>query len=312
MDPKSTFLLEIRFADNARSRKDLSCFTIDMVVDSDICNFKDFLDEIKEKYPPGYLEHATVAYYDHVRKAHVEVKTDQDLLAMFAKHTDNKEVNMSIAYTLPTEIPIWPAMHESVVDSKSTQPTCSQPTHEASSNHDTTREPSTPLADDNILANPEPENEFVEVDEENHLTNASKSRASHDDDVFESESDSDKVYEEEDGLVGKDPVPPLIVAYDKEDPPMTPGSTYPNMDEFKLALSYHAIKKEFEFNTKKSDTGRMILHCSRKVKDRCKWRLYATTMDDEVTVEVNLLFFVYLNHVGLITNSANLLSCVSC
>ncbi|CAN6163047.1 unnamed protein product [Urochloa humidicola] len=32
--------------------------------------------------------------------------------------------------------------------------------------------------------------------------------------------------------------------------------------------------------------GRMILHCSRRVKDGCRWRLYATTMDDKVTMQV--------------------------
>jgi hypothetical protein len=57
-------------------------------------------------------------------------------------------------------------------------------------------------------------NEFVGVDEENmYLT---KSRASLDDDIIsQSDYDFDKVCEEDDGLVGKDPLPPLIVAYDK-------------------------------------------------------------------------------------------------
>jgi hypothetical protein len=51
---------------------------------------------------------------------------------------------------------------------------------------------------------------------------------------------------------------------------MSMGSTYPNIDnKFKLALSYHAIKCEFEFDTQKSDPGRMIIHCSRKVEDGC-------------------------------------------
>lgn len=50
------------------------------------------------------------------------------------------------------------------------------------------------------------------VDEENmYLT---KSRASLDDDIIsKSNYDFDKVYEEDDGLVGKDPLPPLVVAF---------------------------------------------------------------------------------------------------
>jgi hypothetical protein len=59
-----------------------------------------------------------------------------------------------------------------------------------------------------------------------------------------------------------------------------------------LALSYYAIKHEIEYDTKKSDPGRMIMYCSRNVKDKCKWKLYAHTMNDEVTMEVT--FWVIL------------------
>jgi hypothetical protein len=52
--------------------------------------------------------------------------------------------------------------------------------------------------------------------------------------------------------------------YDKEDPPMIVGSTYPNMTEFKLALQTHAIKHEFDFNTKKSAPYRFTAYCSKK------------------------------------------------
>lgn len=89
----------------------------------------------------------------------------------------------------------------------------------------------------------------------------------------ESESDIDKDYVEGDGLVERDHVPPVFASFDKEDPPMTVGSKYSNIDEFKLALSYYAIKNEIEYDTEKSDPGRMILHCSKHLEDGCKWRL---------------------------------------
>lgn len=45
-----------------------------------------------------------------------------------------------------------------------------------------------------------------------------------------SDSDSGEEYEEEDGLIGKEPRPPLtLVSYDKEDPKMNLGIIYPNM-----------------------------------------------------------------------------------
>jgi hypothetical protein len=60
------------------------------------------------------------------------------------------------------------------------------------------------------------------VDEENLYLSTTKSEASHKA-VSHSESDSDLDYEEDNGLVGKDHVLALIVAYDKEDPPMDVG-----------------------------------------------------------------------------------------
>jgi hypothetical protein len=37
-----------------------------MVVDSDFPNYKDFIESVIEKYPPGYMEVAHVQYYDNV------------------------------------------------------------------------------------------------------------------------------------------------------------------------------------------------------------------------------------------------------
>lgn len=75
------------------------------------------------------------------------------------------------------------------------------------------------------------------------------------------------------------------VAYDRDDPPMSVGRLYPNLKEFRLALSQHAIKNEFEYNTKKSDLERMIAYCSRKDQEE-RWRLYASTYLDGITIKV--------------------------
>ncbi|WVZ79434.1 hypothetical protein U9M48_027013 [Paspalum notatum var. saurae] len=51
MDPDSSYLLKIRLTSNPKkSRKDFSCFKITKVVDSDLCNFKDFVEEIVDQY----------------------------------------------------------------------------------------------------------------------------------------------------------------------------------------------------------------------------------------------------------------------
>jgi hypothetical protein len=96
-----------------------------------------------------------------------------------------------------------------------------------------------------------------------------------------SDSESDEEYEEE------DPLPPMpLMAYDRDVPPMSVGSLYPNMEQFKLALSQHAIKHEFEYDTKKSDPGRLRAYCSRKEEKGCRWRLHASTIKGEKTVKV--------------------------
>jgi hypothetical protein len=102
---------------------------------------------------------------------------------------------------------------------------------------------------DLLLANPKPQNEHVGIDDEaEYLTHGKSGPAQ----VESSNSESDEEYEEEDGLVGKDPLPPTpVLAYDKNNPPMCVGSIYPNMREFRLALSQNAIKHEFEFNLEK-------------------------------------------------------------
>jgi hypothetical protein len=121
MDPNSSYYLEIKMVRNPRCRKEISCFIWDDIVDSDICNFKDFVDGVVAKYPPGYGEHVTVAYYDHASKTYLEVKSDQEFLAMFAEHVDKRIVSIAFSYNLPNETPEWPT----VSNSQSTQPTAS-------------------------------------------------------------------------------------------------------------------------------------------------------------------------------------------
>ena len=318
MDPKSTYLLKIRLTGNPKKRrKEFSCFHITKVVDSDLCNFKDLVETIVDAYPHGYNEIVSVFYYDEVQKNFPQVTTDQELLAMFNKHVDSKEVRMTITYSEPTDVvsipesytqqnvevldipstpsvacPILAAASQSTMPTTSNpiEPTTSQPTMPTTSNptEPTTSQPSTnePTDDDDYLANPKPHNEHVGVDEEGLYLTCGKSRASLSD-SSDSDSESDEEYQEEDGLVGQDPLPPIpVVAYDKEDPPMGVGSIYPNMREFRIALSQHAIKHEFEFNIEKSDPGRVRAYCSRKKDEGCRWRLHASTMKDNVTIKV--------------------------
>ena len=81
-------------------------------------------------------------------------------------------------------------------------------------------------------------------------------------------------------------LPKPNVAYDPNDPPMSVGSLYPNISQFRLALFQHAIKNEFEYNTEKSDPERLRAYCSKKEEEGCRWRLHASTYRDGVTIKV--------------------------
>jgi len=146
-------------------------------VDSDLCNFKDFVREIVDQFPHGYQEIVHVFYYDDVQK-YSEVRTDQELLAMFSKHVDSKKVRMTITYTEPRDVPIAECCHPEIsagLDIPCTPSlaapslgAASQSTEHVSSQHSkptTSKQPVEPSDepddDDGCLPNPKPHKEHV-------------------------------------------------------------------------------------------------------------------------------------------------------
>lgn len=113
------------------------------------------------------------------------------------------------------------------------------------------------------------------------------------DEESEDESEDEEEYEvqSDEELVGHEADHIPNAEYDKEDPPMAVGSTYPRMKEFKLALSQHAIKHEFEYNTEKSAPYRFRAYCSRRDEDNCPWKLHTYTTEDKCTVMVIPYYF---------------------
>jgi hypothetical protein len=58
------------------------------------------------------------------------------------------------------------------------------------------------------------------------------------------------------------------------------------MELFRLALSQHAVKRNFEYNTEKSTQRRLRAYCKRRDEDDCPWRIHASTTADRRTVMV--------------------------
>jgi hypothetical protein len=116
--------------------------------------------------------------------------------------------------------------------------------------------------EDSYLRNPIPENEHVGIDEENMylekepvplnvvlFSDKEKDRdyvpedESEDESEDEGEDESEDEAEIEEDEEVHEPDHAQNFDYNKEDPPMTVGSRYPNMEEFKLALRQHAVKR---------------------------------------------------------------------
>ena len=262
-----------------KARKEIRCFWFEKAIDSDLANYKDLVESIKLEYPPRYLEVVHVQYYDSDLKTLPEIKSDQDLMNMFEKHTKTKIVHMFIAYCDGSE-PYEPITE--YFEDVDVQPNNIE------------------QDDDNYLCNPAPENEHVGIDEENlygplnvvlfsdkekdkdYVADHESGEESDD----ESEEDETEIEEEEEEEEHYEANHAPNVEYDKEDPPMTQGSTYPNMDEFKLSLSHNAIKHGFEYNTEKSTPRRFRGYCKRRDEDNCPWMIHASTTDDMCTVVV--------------------------
>jgi hypothetical protein len=226
-------------------------------------------------------------------------------MSMFEIHQKAKVVYMFVAYCDPSE------MYEPI-------------TEWIFEEHEQANMNTEEMEDDSYLCNPLPENEFVGVDEEgmylqivpteNMVVCLDKGKDmagdgdgggdGHEDGDVDGEGDvagdgaedgdgdgdgdedgdgsEDIEVDEELAGYGKDHTP--NVDYDKLDPPMTVGSMYSNMKEFKLALCQHAIKHQYEFDIEKSSPSRYRVHCSRRDKDNCPWRLHASTIQDARTV----------------------------
>ena len=180
-------------------------------------------------------------------------------------------------------------------------PSITQPSHTQSE-----------TADDEYLANPNPSNEHLGVDEEglyidlgpqhppppkpqSQCCNKQRDGEGSDADTYcetdsddESVSDDDDNYEMEDvDDIVKDNKPDHMpdVEYDKKDPPMTVGSVYRDMYTFKLALASHAVKHEFHYDIEKSDTGRYRVYCCGSTEGY-GWRIHASTMKDDESIKV--------------------------
>ena len=146
------------------------------MVDSDRTNFKDFIDDIREKYPWGVNEFITVNYYDSVNKNYPQVCSDQCMPEMFVKNATTKEISMLIQVHSNNE----PVVALPLADWPTPEKIASGTVHNAADIHEVPSTPSLAVPSqatisqpssstqlvDKYLANPFKQNEHVGVDDE--------------------------------------------------------------------------------------------------------------------------------------------------
>jgi len=322
MDPNSSYNLEMRIVGpNCRAK----WFSVNEVVDADRTLLTGLMEDLVDKYPPSYDDVATLFYWCMHSKVHIPVRNDQEMLAMFEKNRATRTCLLTVAYHSPGTQPVLPDWEsgsprksvEPPFTPSIVSPSIAEPSQPSMS------QPPKPSQLE-FLANPNPMNEHMGIDDEglyidlgpNHppppptssqSQGGSKEReeeidessdeevADRDEECAESGSD-DETSDEEDEEVeidessdeevaDREPEQFPDVEYDKDDPPMTVGTIYPDMASFKIALASHAVKHEFNYEIDKSDTGRYTVHCSLR-NEGCPWRLHASTSADGHGIQV--------------------------
>jgi len=322
MDPNSSYNLEMRIVGpNCRAK----WFSVNEVVDADRTLLTGLMEDLVDKYPPSYGDVATLFYWCMHSKVHIPVRNDQEMLAMFEKNRATRTCLLTVAYHSPGTQPVLPDWEsgsprksvEPPFTPSIVSPSIAEPSQPSMS------QPPKPSQLE-FLANPNPMNEHMGIDDEglyidlgpNHppppptssqSQGGSKEReeeidessdeevADRDEECAESGSD-DETSDEEDEEVeidessdeevaDREPEQFPDVEYDKDDPPMTVGTIYPDMASFKIALASHAVKHEFNYEIDKSDTGRYTVHCSLR-NEGCPWRLHASTSADGHGIQV--------------------------
>jgi hypothetical protein len=73
--------------------------------------------------------------------------------------------------------------------------------------------------------------------------------------------------------------------FDRDNPEMAVGDTFPSMDTFRMALKHYAIKREFDIKIKMSQPKKYMANC-KKFEGGCPWKITAKKKQVGTTVVV--------------------------
>jgi hypothetical protein len=76
-----------------------------------------------------------------------------------------------------------------------------------------------------------------------------------------------------------------VIEYDRDNPSLKEGRTFPSLTDCRNALATYCIKGEFDFVIDKSDSKMLTMHCAFQ---RCKWRMHASLMRNSTIIQVKV------------------------
>ncbi|KAK3157974.1 hypothetical protein QOZ80_2AG0131160 [Eleusine coracana subsp. coracana] len=80
----------------------------------------------------------------------------------------------------------------------------------------------------------------------------------------------------------------VVVLHNPENPDIRKGALFPDIITFRKAIRHYAIIKGFKFDHLKIDKTRFLAHCKH---EGCPWRIHASRLQDEKTIEIKTLPF---------------------
>jgi hypothetical protein len=81
--------------------------------------------------------------------------------------------------------------------------------------------------------------------------------------------------------------------FDRDNPQMAVGDTFPSMDNFRMALKHYAIKREFDIKIIMSQPKKYMAYC-KKFEDGCPFKITAKKKQEGTTVVVRTWFYYFL------------------
>ena len=81
-----------------------------------------------------------------------------------------------------------------------------------------------------------------------------------------------------------------VIQYDRDNPSLAEGTTFPSMTDCRNALATYSIKGEFDYVIDKSEPTRLTVHCGFQ---RCKWRMHASPMRNSTVIQVKVNPFAH-------------------